>query len=82
MVCEAGERVFACISSSSSTRASRKLQDDLGDIDRLGHLEGDMRPLLGRPFKCSGCGSRDVSLWLFAKRDEADAWSEKSGPGF
>ena len=21
-----------------------------------------MRPLLGRPFKCSGCGSRDVSL--------------------
>jgi len=27
-----------------------------------------MRPLLGLPFKCSGCGSRDVSLWLFARR--------------
>ena len=51
-------------------------------LDRLGHLDGDMRPLLGRPFKCSGCGSRDVSLWLFAKRAEADAWAEKSGPGF
>jgi hypothetical protein len=28
------------------------------------------------------CGLRDVSLWLFAKRTEADAWSEESGPGF
>jgi hypothetical protein len=51
-------------------------------LDRLGNLAGDMRPLLGRPFKCSACGSLDVSLWLFAKRAEADAWAEESGPGF
>jgi hypothetical protein len=51
-------------------------------LDRLGSLGGDMRPLLGRPFKCSGCGSRDVSLWLFAKRAEAGGWAEQAGPGF
>jgi hypothetical protein len=51
-------------------------------LDRLGNLDGDMRPLLGLPFKCSGCGSRDVSLWLFAKRAEVDVWSKESGPGF
>lgn len=48
----------------------------------LGRLDGDMRPLLGRPFKCSACGSLDVSLWLFAVRAEADGWAEESGPGF
>ena len=51
-------------------------------LGRLGNLAGDMRALLGRPFKCSACGSLDVSLWLFARRAEADAWSEESGPGF
>ena len=51
-------------------------------LDRLSTLDGDMLPLLGRPFKCSGCGSRDVSLWLFAKRAEADGWAEEVGPGF
>jgi hypothetical protein len=40
-------------------------------LDRLGQLDGNMRPL-----KCSGCGSREVALWLFAKRGEADAWVE------
>jgi hypothetical protein len=49
---------------------------------RLGNLAGDMRPLLDRPFKCSACGSLDVSLWLLAKRAEADEWAEESGPGF
>jgi hypothetical protein len=44
----------------------------LAGFDRLGDLDGDMRPLLGRPFKCSACGSREVALWLFAKRAEAD----------
>jgi hypothetical protein len=34
------------------------------------------------PFKCSACGLRDVSLWLFAKRAEADAWAQESGPDF
>ena len=24
----------------------------------------------------------DVSLWLFAKRAEADGWAEQAGPGF
>jgi len=38
-----------------------------------------MRPLIGRPFKCSACGSRDVALWLFAKRAEADRWVANSG---
>ena len=33
-------------------------------------------------FKCSACGSLDVSLWLFAVRAEAEAWAEESGPGF
>jgi hypothetical protein len=51
-------------------------------VDRLGSLKGNMRPLQERPLKCSGCGSRDVSLWLFAKRAEADGWAEESGPGF
>jgi hypothetical protein len=50
-------------------------------LDRLGSLRGNMRPLQEWPFKCSAGGLRDVSLWLFAKRTEADAWSEESGPG-
>ena len=45
--------------------------------------------------ECEACGRRalvpldrlgnldgDVSLWLFEKRAEADAWAKKSGPGF
>jgi hypothetical protein len=43
-------------------------------LDRLGTLDGNMRPLKDWPFKCSACGSREVALWLFAKRAEADAW--------
>jgi hypothetical protein len=27
-----------------------------------------MRPLFDWPFKCSGCGSRSVALFLFARR--------------
>ena len=41
-----------------------------------------MRLLRDFPFKCSACGLRDVSLWLFAKRAEADAWAQELGPGF
>ena len=45
-------------------------------LDRLGDLDGDMWPLRDWPFTCSACGSREVALWLFAKRTEADAWIE------
>jgi hypothetical protein len=44
-------------------------------LDRLGSLDGNMRPLRDWPFKCSACGSREVALWLFAKRDKADGWA-------
>jgi hypothetical protein len=50
-------------------------------LDRLGNLDGNMRPLRDWPFKCSGCGSRDVALWLFAKRAEADGWAEPTMRG-
>ena len=43
-------------------------------LDRLGNLDGNMRPLRDWPFKCSGCGSREVALWLFPKRAEAGRW--------
>jgi len=54
-------------------------------LDRPGDVDADMRPLLGRPFKCSACGSRDVALWLFAKRGEAEEWTNVKaavGPSF
>lgn len=35
------------------------------------------RPLKSWPFKCSACGSREVALWLFAKRDEAGGWIDR-----
>jgi hypothetical protein len=54
----------------------------LVSLDRLGCLRGNMRPWQDWPFKCSACGLRDVSLWLFAKRAEADALAEESRPGF
>ena len=44
-------------------------------LDRLGQLDGNMRPLKDWPFKCSACGSREVALWLFAKRAEAEQWA-------
>jgi hypothetical protein len=28
------------------------------------------------PLKCRQCGGRDVELWLFVKRDDADAWAD------
>ena len=34
-------------------------------LDRLGNLDGDMRPLLGRPFKCSACGCRGPGVSAF-----------------
>jgi hypothetical protein len=36
----------------------------LVQLDRLGGLRVNMRPLRDFPFKCSACGLRDVSLWL------------------
>jgi hypothetical protein len=39
---------------------------------------GNRAPLTTR----LACGSRNVSLWLFAKRAEAAAWADESGPGF
>src|SRR5262244_3500982 len=43
-------------------------------LDRLGQLDGNMRLLRDLPFKCTACGSRDVALWLFAKRAEPEGW--------
>jgi hypothetical protein len=45
-------------------------------LDRLGNLDGNMRPLKDWPFKCSACGSREVALWPFANRAEADTWAD------
>jgi len=45
-------------------------------LDRLGQLDGNMRPLKDWPFKCSACGSREVALWLFPRRAEAESWGE------
>ena len=44
-------------------------------LDRLGNLDGNMHPLRDWPFKCSACESRDVALWPFPKRAEADEWA-------
>ena len=41
------------------------------DLAALGITSGDMRPLRSRPFVCSSCGSRRVSIWLFQTDDEA-----------
>ena len=54
-------------------------------LDPLGNLDGNMRPLRDWPFKCSACESREVALWLFAERAEADAWTNVQpaiGPSF
>ena len=37
----------------------------------------DMTPLHTLPLKCAACGGREVELWLFVKRDEAEAWAER-----
>src|SRR5262249_7239625 len=39
-------------------------------LERIGASDGDMRPLLDRPFKGSACDSMFVGLWLFATRAE------------
>ena len=39
-------------------------------------MAGDMTPLQSLPLKCAACGGREVELWLFVKRDEAEAWAE------
>jgi len=41
----------------------------------IGAKSGDMRELETLPLKCSGCGGRDVELWLFVKRGEANYWA-------
>ena len=51
-------------------------------LDRLGTPRRRHAAAARAAVQVFGCGSRDVSLWLFAKRDEADAWSEETGPGF
>lgn len=43
-------------------------------LDRIGAHSGNMTLLQSLPLKCSACGAREVELWLFVKRDEADAW--------
>jgi hypothetical protein len=42
-------------------------------LDRLANLDGNKRPLLDWPFKCAGCGSRSVALFLFARCAERPA---------
>ena len=69
----------------SSRKIPRHLHGALVPLDRLGNLDGNMHPLRDWPFKCSACESRDVALWLFPKRAEADAWANVetvSGPSF
>jgi hypothetical protein len=44
-------------------------------FDRIGATDGDMRPLIDRRFKCTGCGSMFAGMWLFVMPDEADAWA-------
>lgn len=43
-------------------------------LDRIGADSGNMTLLQSLPLKCTACGGREVELWLFVKRDEADAW--------
>jgi hypothetical protein len=45
-------------------------------LDGIGAHTGNMRPLDDLPLKCSGCGRRDVELWLFIRKDEAEAWAD------
>ena len=43
-------------------------------LDKLAAHGSDMTPLHTLPLKCAACGGREVELWLFVKRDEAEAW--------
>jgi hypothetical protein len=43
-------------------------------LDKIGAYLGNMTELQPLPFKCSACGSREVELWLFVNRAEADDW--------
>ena len=49
----------------------------LVQLDRLGQLDGNMRPLKDWPFKCLACGSCEVVLWLFATRVGSDGWVDR-----
>ena len=42
----------------------------------IGAHAGDMHELHSLPLKCSGCGGRDVELWWFVKRNEAEEWAD------
>jgi hypothetical protein len=45
-------------------------------LDKLQACGSDMTPLHTLPLKCTACGGREVELWLFVKRDEAEAWAD------
>jgi hypothetical protein len=45
-------------------------------LDRIGAQKGSMTLLQSLPLKCTACGGREVELWLFVKRAEAEAWAE------
>ena len=45
-------------------------------LDKIEARGSDMTPLHTLPLKCSACGSREVELWLFVNRAEADDWVE------
>ena len=45
-------------------------------LDRIGAQKGSMTLLQALPLKCTDCGGREVELWLFVKRDEAETWAD------
>ncbi len=50
-------------------------------LDRIGAKSGNTTPLHTLPLKCSTCGGREVELWLFVKRSEAEAWADAAVVG-
>jgi hypothetical protein len=48
-------------------------------LERIGAHSGDMKPIRDLPLKCSKCGSKWVSAYLFVKREEAEAFMQE-GP--
>jgi hypothetical protein len=46
-------------------------------LDKIGAHTGNMTLLESLPLKCSACGGREVELWLFVTRDDAEAWLDE-----
>lgn len=65
----------ACYGQPLGVRCRSCERRALVPLDVIGAKSGDMRELETLPLKCSGCGGRDVELWLFVKRGEANYWA-------